>query len=244
MKSHAMPIRLAALLLCGLAGAATPPVDFSKAYVVGSQSGVGAITLGGIAMANDSNVYTANFNLQSDYSLALSGGNVLATSETLLEQSVRNSVWTGTYSVGAYTYQTTLTFTVVQSGVAAGSVQHVGDAKSGSLDARIAGDIVGQYQLTNPVTGTLAWFDADRVPANMQALVNAKTPVQFILRMKRIGANSYANGDLAGWSYSREYRLTLDGTGGTLTGQVAVPPDTFGSTETGDNGTLTLARKQ
>ena len=210
-------------------------LDFSKAYVVPGESQVDKVTLGGILSLEDNKFYTTDFTLRDAQNLNILEMRAESSAEDTLEQSLRNTVWKGTYDIYDKSYATTLNLIVVQDGYAGGEVTHEGQADNPVfLHARVTGDILNQYQIDGVFT------DEDRITSDMLAELPADTPTRQLLRIKRVRAFEFVNAaDSTGWSTNREYRMILEDD--KLTGIVGVPADRYGSSDgTSDNGDINL----
>jgi len=210
-------------------------LDFSKAYVVPSESQVDKVTLGGILSLEDNKFYTTDFTLRDAQNLNILEMRAESSDEETLEQNLRNSVWKGTYDIYDKSYTTILNLIVVQDGYVGGEVIHEEQAdNTGFLRARVTGDILNQYQIDGVFT------DEDRIESDVLAELPADTPTRQLLRIKRVRAFEFVNSsDGNRWSTNREYRMTLEGN--TLTGIVGIPADTYGSSDgTSENGDINL----
>jgi len=209
-------------------------IDFSKAYVLPNLSQTDKVTLGGIFSLNDSKYYSADFVLRDDKTLSITAMRNESSVKESLEQKLRNTVWKGTYDVHGDSYTTSLTLVVVQDGYVGGEVVHEGQGDNGSLQARVTGDILNQYQINGVFT------DEDRIDPSVLEGLPTDTPTRQLIRIKRVRAIKFTDGsDGSFWNTNREYRMTLEND--KLTGIVGIPADTYGSDDgTSDNGNVNL----
>lgn len=224
------------LFLASLPAQSQQAVDFSSAFVVPEKSSIGKIRIGGISVSGSPSIYAVDFGLQSDYSLAITNGDLLTSTQDNLEQSLRNTKWQGTYVIDGDTFTTELLISVVQGGYVGGEIIHTGTSQTGSLTVRVGGEIIKQYLING------AKYDEDAMtPAQIASAPSA--PVGYIIRIKRTRAISYHDGVNNKWSTNREYRLSLNGS--QLSGPVSVPGDTFGSGVLTSNGVgnVTLSKQ-
>lgn len=234
------PLTLCVGILAALVSQSAPAqqaVNFGSAFVVPEFSGVGKVRIGGIAVAGSPSIYSVDFLLKPDYSLVISDGTLLTSTQDALEQALRNTTWTGTYDVSGNTFSTRLVISAVQAGYVGAEITHTGSAASGSITARLGGELIKRYT----IGGTT--YDEDAMSATQVASVAGTNPTGYLIRVKRTRAISFANGtDLGGWSSNREYRLTLDGQ--TLSGTVAIPGENFGiATSSSDLGSVVLTKQ-
>jgi len=222
-------------LITHAAWAAEANVDFSRAYVMVEQSGLDYVRIGGVKPNWFDAFFSVDFNLQPDYNMTISGVMQELTKREQLEQKLRNTKWIGTYKIGSGNYATTLSFMAVQNGYIGGEVIHGSTATDeGYLHARVAGDIINQYQVNG------AFFDEDSLTAAQIAALPITTTGRHIIRVKRMRGLEYRNGTTMGsWSTNREYRMVLEN--GILSGTVAIPAGNYGEAEdTSEYGTVTL----
>ncbi|MEN9843327.1 MAG: hypothetical protein RLZZ612_1156 [Pseudomonadota bacterium] len=230
-------ILVTGLVVCGmsLSASAQQTINFGSAFVVPEQSGANKVRLGGIAVNGFNSIFSVDWTIQPDYSLKLTNGDALNTVQSLLEQSLRNTKWIGTYSVNGYQYSTTLDISAVQNGYVGAEISHSGGVNGSSLIARLGGEIIKQY-LINGVR-----YDEDFMSSAQLSSVGNASPVGYLVRIKRTRALTYID-STSGWSTNREYRLTLNEN--QLSGTVVIPADVFGtSTDNSSLGTITLSKQ-
>jgi hypothetical protein len=211
-------------------------VDFSKAYVVPSKSGVDKVTIGGLKPSSSDLFYSVDFTLTSDYNLNISGVMNQSSIQEQLEQSLRNTTWVGKYLINENNYSTTLKLVVVQDGYVGGEVIHSELESDGGkyLHARVTGDILTQYKIDDE------FIDEDRLTSKILENLSPDTTTRQLIRIKRVRALKFKNDDNGGsWSTNREYRMTLEN--GILSGAVGIPNNTYGSGDaTNENGNIML----
>lgn len=213
-------------------------VDFSKAYVIPEKSSVDKVTIGGVKPLWSDLFYSVDFNLTPEYNLKIEG--VLNQSSILeqLEQRLRNTTWQGTYVVSDLSFSTTLRFIVVQDGYIGAEVYHINqldNSVENFLRARVTGDIISQFQIDD------VYVDKDRISSNVIAALPLDTPTRQLIRIKRVRAYEFSDGEKNSWATNREYRLVLENN--ILTGIVGTPNDLYGSGDgTSENGAITLMK--
>jgi hypothetical protein len=223
-------------ILCSSAVLAVD-ADFSKAFIVPENSGINNVTIGGIDAVGNS--YSVDFNLREDLTLSITDAVIQDSTSELLEQSLRNTTWQGTYSVNNDNFTTTLNLVVVQSGYVGGEIIHSEPVSEGDgyLHVRVTGDIITQFQING------SFVDEDRIDSDTLKALTEDTPNRQLIRIKRMRALEFRDdNDGSNWGASREYRLTLKN--GVLSGTVGTPVDTYGTNDTtSENGTLTLVQQ-
>jgi len=210
-------------------------VDFSKAYVVPEKSSVDKVTIGGVKPLWSDLFYSVDFTLSPEYSLNILGVLDQSSIQEQLEQNLRNTTWVGQYLVNDNNHSTTLKLVVVQDGYIGGEIIHSEPEEEGGgyLHARVTGDILSQYQIAN------SFIDEDRLTPETLNNLPPDTITRQLIRIKRVRALEFKNGDGSSWSTNREYRMTLEN--GMLSGSVGVPNDTYGSGDkTNENGNILL----
>jgi len=210
-------------------------VDFSKAYVVPEKSSVDKVTIGGVKPLWSDLFYSVDFTLTPEYSLNMLGVLNQSSVQEQLEQSLRNTTWVGKYLVNNDNFSTTLKLVVVQDGYIGGEIIHSEPEEEGGgyLHARVTGDILSQYQIGDSL------IDEDRLTPEILNNLPPNTTTRQLIRIKRVRALEFKNGDGSAWNTNREYRMTLED--GMLSGAVGIPNDRYGSgDETTGNGNILL----
>ena len=213
--------------------------DFSKSYIIPEKSGTNIISIGGIDAFGNS--YLVDFTLQDDLTLAIENAITQESVLEQLEQSLRNTIWTGNYLIGSDDFITNLNLVVVQNGYVGGEITHthINGKQAGFLNARLTGDIINQFEIDD------IFIDEDRIPPEDLEKITEETPNRQLIRIKRMRALEFLtppSAGVQGWSTNREYRLILDN--GALTGSVGVPNDVYGSVDgTSENGSIHLEQQ-
>jgi hypothetical protein len=210
-------------------------VDFSKAYVVPEKSSVDKLTIGGVKPLWSDLFYSVDFTLNPEYSLNILGVLNQSSIKEQLEQSLRNTTWVGQYLVGPLSFSTTLKLVVVQDGYVGGEIIHSELEKEdgGHLHARVTGDILSQYQIGDN------FIDEDRLTPEVLNDLSPDTTTRQLIRIKRVRALEFKDGDNNVWNTNREYRIILEN--GMLSGSVGTPNDLYGSgDETKEKGNILL----
>ncbi|WP_208346743.1 hypothetical protein, partial [Aetokthonos hydrillicola] len=148
-----------------------------------------------------------------------------------IEKALVNTVWVGKYRVYSVVHTTQLIIKSVATGYIGGEMVHkeISPGNEGLLRVKVAGDIITQYLVDLKGDGSFQWVDQDWTTPEQLAKISIKETRQLI-RLKRFRGMEYktaSNG--APWSSNREYRLLLQGN--QLTGTVAVPAPSYGSSE-------------
>lgn len=213
----------AAVLLAPCA-AQTLTIDFSKAYVDRSATGQNRVKLGGIGVVGAESFYSATFELDPAYNLRLTGAllQTLTTPEAL-QHALRGTTWQGTYTCASKTFPTTFSVLTSSEGFVSGRVVHSSPPNDvDRWDGYVSGLVVTEYN----ISGT--WIAADLLTPSQLSSLTQSTPNRLRLRLKRVGATAFVNGnDGSTWSSNREYRLIR--TGSQLNGETGVPAESFGS---------------
>jgi hypothetical protein len=206
-------------------------VDFSKAYVVPSKSGVDKVTIGGLKPSSSDLFYSVDFTLTSDYNLNISGVMNQSSIQEQLEQSLRNTTWVGKYLINENNYSTTLKLVVVQDGYVGGEIIHSPEADDGDyLHTRVTGDILTQYKIDD------TFIDEDSLTNTILDNLSPETATRQLIRIKRVRALKFEGSN---WGTNREYRMRLEN--GILSGSVGTPNDKYGSGDaTKENGNIML----
>ncbi|MFK5968773.1 MAG: hypothetical protein QM487_01440 [Candidatus Marithrix sp.] len=210
-------------------------VDFSKAYVVPEKSGVDTVTIGGVKPLWSELFYSVDFSLNSEYTLNMLGVLNQSSVQEQLEQSLRNTTWVGKYLIGNSNYSTTLKFVVVQDGYVGGEVIHSEPEEDGGgyLHARVTGDILSQYEVGD------SFIDEDRLTPEVLENISPETITRQLIRIKRVRALEFKDGNNGSWGINREYRFILEN--GMLSGAVGTLNNLYGSGDaTSENGNILL----
>lgn len=235
MKKLALSLCFLSLAHVSLSVHAGADVDFSKAYVIPEESTVGKVTIGGVKPLWSDLFYSVDFALSPEYNLNIVGVLNQSSLQEQLEQSLRNTTWIGSYLINDNNYSTTLKLTVVQDGYVGGEVIH-SDAQSAngkSLHARVAGDILTQYQING------SYVDEDSLSSETLNTLPVDTVTRQLIRIKRVRALQFTSNSDGSWSTNREYRMVLEND--VLTGSVGIPHDSYGSGDaTTENGNILL----
>ena len=191
--------------------------------------------MGGIFSRTDNKFYQAELEVRSDQRLHVGEAHQEVSADGGWENKLRNTAWQGEYDVYNHAYSTTLTIEIVQGGYVGGEITHEPSAGStGRLHARVAGDILNQYQVNGD------FVDQDRIAPEVLAKLPKDAPTRQLIRVKRVRGVEFVNGtDDSSWSTNREYRLTLEVD--KLTGVVQIPAERYGENENlSDEGKIRL----
>lgn len=235
--------------LTGLLGISTlaiaDEVDFAKAYVMPNPTSTKELRIGGVAI-HSGNATVINWlllsfnpagtdNKKATFDVLQAGAQ--ATEPELLQQRLRDTVWSGTYQSTSNIYLTELQFTTVQNGFVGGQITHkTADPEAANLlRADVAGTIVTQYLMDLKGDGQFTWVNADEVKT--QGTIPPSN-TRYLINLRRLRGLEYRHTS-SSWSSQSEYRLTLENN--KLTGSVGTPPEKIGKDDglTG-NGVITL----
>ena len=211
--------------------------DFSKSFVISETSGINNISIGGIDAVGSS--YSVDFNLRENLTLSITDAVIQNSASEVLEQSLRNTTWQGTYVINADNYRTTLNLEVVQNGYVGGEIVHSESVQEGNalLHVRVTGDIVTQFEIGG------SFVDEDRIDVDTLNSLSENTPNRQLIRVKRMRTLKFrTDPDDGSWQTNREYRLVLEN--GVLSGTVGIPNDRIGSNDDiSSNGTISLTQQ-
>ena len=156
-----------------------------------------------------------------------------------IEDYLRGTTWTGSYLIHDVEFETILYIKSVGDGFIGAEVIHKNssDGDSKFLDAKIAGDIVVQYELSED-----EFVDEDRIDPLTLLRLKDSVPQRYLIRLKRVRAIKFDNGSGGGgWSTNREYRLELNIDSNYLKGIVGVPTKIYGNViDTEEKGQIIL----
>lgn len=236
MKKIVVILYLLIFVCFSLPAHAGADIDFSKAYIIPEKSTADKVTIGGVKPLWSDLFFSVDFTMSPEYNLNIVGVLDQSSLQEQLEQRLRNTTWTGTYTVNNDSFSTTLKLVVVQDGYVGGEVTHSEPESEGGgyLHARVTGDILTQYQIDG------SYVDEDSLTSDIVDALSVDTVTRQLIRIKRVRALQFINdGDDSDWSTNREYRMVLEN--GKLTGSVGIPNDTYGSgDETTENGNILL----
>jgi len=219
-------------------------VDFSKAYIMPSSSPK-ELKIGGVGVREGEttvmNWLLLGFNPEGPESKPifniLQAGAQTAAPE-LLEQQLRDTVWSGTYQATNNLYLTELRFKVVQNGFIAGEITHktADPEASNLLRAEVAGTIVTQYFLDVKNDGILTWVNANEV--TYEGFI-PPSQIRHLINLKRLRGLEYRHTS-SSWGAHSEYWMALENN--KLTGSVGTPPAAYqnGEEELTSVGLITL----
>jgi hypothetical protein len=178
----------------------------------------------------------------------------------LLQQRLRGTTWNGDYNTSKNLYFTQLELISVQNGFVGGEITHStdklplspsDDPPSSFLQARVAGDIITQYQIEEGDDGKLVWVSVSEYEKRVAKINQANegkegdnvTPAPEILdarlkiRLKRTRDIAEKTKHASSrWGSHNEYRLILEkdeetGEYNKITGNVGTPPESYGSSD-------------
>jgi len=256
--------------------AAENQVDFSKAYIIIPEAPTKKSTtektettpklhIGGVKTLEilGDEVTQLNWTLSLDFNSNEDSFHLSTLPESndfdpeLLQQQLRDSVWTGEYKTVKNHYSTELRIQSVQQGFIGGEIIHTTAEEpepSSFLHTKVVGDITTQYLIEEDEEEPI-WIDVDQYDERVTQINKeneekeeddiAPTPTildtRHLIRLKRtrrIGDPKHAT---SSWGAHNEYRLTLENN--NITGGAGIPPDSFGvKDELRGNGQIELTR--
>ena len=220
MKHKTVITFLAVLLTSSVATAQT--IDFSRAYLDKSKTGINSIQLNGVTAPGFQGVYGTVFQIDSSYNLKLAGVSAQSlTTVEQLQQSIRNTQWSGHYGADCNS-PTDFQVISVQDGFVNGRMTHKAafGFAAASWDGYVSGVIVVEYQVGS------TWTASDALTLSQTTALTSDTPNRLRMRLKRVSAIEILS-DSVIWYTNREYRLLKEGN--SISGEVGNPADMFGS---------------
>lgn len=159
-----------------------------------------------------------------------------------LEDSLRNSSWSGTYQLSRATHTTSLTVESINAGFIGGTIIHqqIAPSQEAFLRVKVAGDILPQYYVDVNRNSRFEWIDEDQLTLSDLESLDVRNE-RLLIRLKRFRGMEFRNSTGTSWDQNREYRLLL--VDGQLSGSVGIPPKKYGQGDgTSENGTLVMSR--
>ncbi len=244
MKRHAITL-IGWVSFLGLPNVWADDVDFSKAYVIPNPASSKELRVGGVVVrsgdATTINWMLLGFNpegLEDKPFFNVLQAGAQASEPELLEQQLRDTVWSGTYQSVNNLYLTELQFKTIQNGLIAGEIVHkTADPEvSNLLRAEVAGNIVTQYLLDVKGDGQLVWVNANEV--KYEGFI-PPTNIRYLITLTRLRGIEFRHTS-SSWGSQSEYRLTLENN--KLAGSVGTPADRYGKDEWTGLGLMSLER--
>lgn len=260
--------------------AAIHQVDFSKAYIIIPETqpettnseaektetqDTPTLQIGGVKTLEilDNEVTQLNWTLSLDFNSDEDTFHLSTQPQSnnfdpeLLQQQLRDSVWTGEYKTVKNRYSTELRIQSVQQGFIGGEIIHTTTEEpepSSFLHTKVVGDITTQYLIeedeeepnwiyVDEYDEMVTQINKENEEKEEEGIVPNPTilDTRHLIRLKRTRRIGDPKHSSSSWGAHNEYRLTLENN--KITGGVGIPPDNFGvKDELRGNGEIELTR--